>query len=163
MTGGEPMTRRDATKADADLLLDLYVARREDRLRQARDWYIHEFHARTVDDFDRLCPRGSEANDFFRMVVSYWDMAASMVRAGLIEQTLFFKNNRELLFVWERAREVMMALREAYRDPLAWHNLEAVADAYVAWLNEEAPGAYEEWKQAIQAIRREPQRSARGA
>lgn len=150
------MTARNATIDDANLILDLYVARREERMRQARDWFIHEFHARTAEEFDALCPRGSANNDSFRMVVSYWDMAASFIRSGLLEPTLFFKNNRELLFVWERAREAMMALREAHRDPLVWQNLESVAQAYTAWLNEEWPGAYEAWKQAIQELRREP-------
>lgn len=147
--------KRCATIDDANLILDLYEVRREDRMRQARDWFMHEFHVGTVEEFDQLCPRGSVHNDSFRMVVSYWDMAASMIRAGVLEPVLFFKNNRELLFVWERARDVIMALRASYRDPLAWHNLEAVALAYRQWLEEEAPGAYETWKQQIGTLRRE--------
>ena len=148
------MTKPRATIDDANLILDLYEARREERLRQARDWFMHEFHARTAEEFERLCPRGSPQNDSFRMVVSYWDMAASMIRSGVLEPVLFFKSNRELLFVWERAREVMTALRVSYRDPQAWHNLEAVALAYKQWLDREAPGAYEEWKQLIGTVRR---------
>jgi hypothetical protein len=148
------MTRRRATYQDAHLVLDLYEARREDLLRQARDWFIHEFHVRNYDEYQALCPPGSPQHAWFRMVVTYWDMAASMIAAGVLEPTLFFKSGRELLLVWQRIRDVVPAIRAANRDERTWHNLERVARAYVAWLNEHGPDVYPSWAAGIAALKR---------
>jgi hypothetical protein len=105
-----PMTRskvaRRATYEDANLLLRLYELRREDRLRKAREWFIKNFHASTMEEFQKLCPLNSEENAFYRMVVSYWDMAASFVASGVLHEGLFTQNSRELLLVWERIHDI---------------------------------------------------------
>jgi hypothetical protein len=148
------MSKRQATYQDANLILDLYEARREEKMREARDWFIHHFHVSTFDEFQALCPPGSEHHAYFRMVVSYWDMAASMIAGGILEPRLFFKSGRELLFVWERIRPVLSAIRAANRDDRAWHNLEHVAQDYLAWLNEHGPQAYEQWATGIGRMKR---------
>src|SRR5579872_3525093 len=91
-------TQRPATYEDANLLLRLYDLRREEKLRAARDWFAKNFHAGTMEETQKLCPFGSEENTYFRMVVGYWDMAASFVTAGVLHQELFAQNSRELLF-----------------------------------------------------------------
>lgn len=149
------MRKLRATYHDANLILDLYETRRDEKLREARDWFLHHFHARTHDEFLALCPPGSEHNAYFRMVVSYWDMVASIIAAGVLEQTLFFRSGRELLFVWERIRHVVPAIRDATHDDRAWHNLEHVAQAYVAWLNEQGPKAYEQWLANVSKMTRD--------
>lgn len=93
---------RPATHEDANLLLRLYELHREEKLRKAREWFMKNFHAGTMEEFQKLCPLGSEENAVYRMVVSYWDMAASFVTAGVLHEKLFTQNSRELLFVWER-------------------------------------------------------------
>jgi hypothetical protein len=70
--------KKHATHEDANLLLRLYDIRREERMRKARDWFAKDFHVSTVEGFQKLCPIGSEENASFRMVVSYWDMAARL-------------------------------------------------------------------------------------
>jgi hypothetical protein len=90
--------RRRATYEDANLLLRLYELRREERLRKAREWFIKNFHASTMEEFQKLCPLGSEENAFYRMVVSYWDMAASFVTGGVMHEGLFTQNSRASCF-----------------------------------------------------------------
>ena len=82
-----------ATYDDANLLLRLYELRREEKLRQARDWFNKNFHANTVDEFLRFCPVGSQENAYYRMVTSYWDMAASFVTNGVLHRDLFVQNS----------------------------------------------------------------------
>jgi hypothetical protein len=77
---------RRATYEEANLLLRLYELRREERLRKAREWFIKNFHASTMEEFQKLCPLNSEENAFYRMVVSYWDMAASFVAGGVLHE-----------------------------------------------------------------------------
>ena len=67
------------TYDDVNLLLRLYDMRREDRLRQARAWFAGKFRAATMDDFQKICPPGSDENASFLQVTSYWDMVASFM------------------------------------------------------------------------------------
>lgn len=120
--------QRPATHEDANLLLRLYELRREEKMRKARDWFVKNFHAGTIEEFQKLCPLGSEENAFYRMVVSYWEMAASLVTAGVLQQELFTQNSRELLLVWERIRDVVPGLRESFKNANLARNLEAVAN-----------------------------------
>ena len=71
----------EVTHEQANLLLKLYDLRREPRLREARAWYGQHFDAKNTEEMNKKYPIGSEGNAFFRMVVSYWDMAAGLVRS----------------------------------------------------------------------------------
>jgi hypothetical protein len=127
----------------AQLLLSLYELRRETKLREARQWFLSSFRPETPTDFFRLCPPGSETETYFRMVSSYWELAASFVTAGIVDQDLFIHNNAELLQVWERIRCLVPAWREAWNNPLAVKNLEEVAKRTAAYMNQAHPLAHE--------------------
>jgi hypothetical protein len=131
-----------ATYDDAKLILSLYETRREERMRKARAWFSGSFKPRSLDDFTALCPPGSDENASYRMVTTYWEMVASFVASGVLDQELFFQSGRELLLVWERIRDILPALREKNKDPFAYANLETVATAYIAYLDRKAPGTY---------------------
>ena len=100
------------TYDDAQLILKLYDLRREERLRKARAWFSSSFRVKMMDDFTRLCPVGSDENASYRMVVTYWEMVASFVTSGVLHKELFFQSGRELLFVWERIRDLVPGVRE---------------------------------------------------
>jgi hypothetical protein len=123
---------RPATYEDASLLLRLYELRREEKMRNARMWFMKNFHAKTVEEFQDLCPLGSEENAYYRMVVSYWEMAASFVTTGVLHHGLFAQNCSELLFVWERIRGVAPALREDFNNAKIARNIESVANTMTA-------------------------------
>ena len=131
-----------ATYDDARLILSLYETRREERLRKARAWFAGSFKPRSLEDFAALCPPGSDENASYRMVTTYWEMVASFITSGVLSQELFFQSGRELLLVWERLREILPALRERNKDPFAYATLEAVATAYIEYLDRRAPGTY---------------------
>jgi len=76
-------------------MLRLYDIRREPRLREARDWYMSHFNPKSPEEVMTLCPPGSQENAFMRMVFSYWDMVASIVNRGLIDEEFFFENSGE--------------------------------------------------------------------
>jgi len=132
-----------ATYDDARLILRLYEARREDRMRMARAWFVASFKPKTLGDLKALCPTGSDENASYRMVVSYWEMVASFVTSGVLNKALFFESGRELLLVWERIRDVLPAIREDYKDPRYYANLEEVATDYIAYLNRRGPNTYQ--------------------
>jgi hypothetical protein len=76
----------------ADLILKLYDLRREKvMMREAREWYAREFHPQSAQDVVDVL-RG-EHSASFRMVTSYWEMAASFVNSGAIDWKMFMEAN----------------------------------------------------------------------
>lgn len=128
---------------DAELLLRLYDLRREEKLRRARAWFIGKFRAQSLEESLRTYPHDSDENALIRMTVTYWDMAASVVNHGLIHEEFFFENNGEFWIVWEKIRPLVPALREMYKNPHVYANLEKLASKYEKWMNERAPGNIE--------------------
>jgi len=132
-----------ATYDDASLLLRLYDIRREDKLREARAWFVANFKPKSMADINELCPPGSENNARMRMVASYWDMAASFVAAGVLNAELFFASNREMLVVAVRFRPVLAEIRGAFKDPSFLLSLETVAKQFSDHLDKVGPGTLE--------------------
>jgi hypothetical protein len=138
-----------ATFDDVNLILKLYDMRREPRLREARRWFTASFKAKTLEDFNALCPPGSEQNASYRMFATYWEMVASFITAGVLNKELFFQSGRELLFCWERVRDVLPHIRDTYKNPAELRNLETVARSYIEWWNGTAPGAYDAFSKRV--------------
>ena len=134
---------------DAELLLRLYDLRREAKLRQAREWMGREFRAKSVAEFNQVCPPGSEQNAFFRMTVSYWDMAASIVLHGLIKEEFFFENNTEFWATWERIKPMALEFREQRKNPYLWKSLETLAEKFAEWMSKRAPEALDTFRQRV--------------
>jgi hypothetical protein len=137
---------------DADLLLRLYDLRREEKLRKARDWFTQEFHADSFEDFLKRYPYGTEGNTFYRMVVGYWDMAASLLNHGLIHEDLFFENNAELLGVWIRIENLVPRMRETWKSPFFCKNLEQAAEKYERWVKKSGPEALPALRERIKSL-----------
>ena len=136
---------------DAELLLRLYELRREEKLRLARGWLIGEFHADSMDDFQNRFPAAKE-NEYFRMAVSYWDMAASIVKHGLINEELFFESGGELWTTWNKVKHLAVEARATHKNPHLWSNLEALAEKYEKWLEARAPGAIAAMRERIKTL-----------
>jgi hypothetical protein len=141
-----------ATYDDANLILRLYELRREDKMRQARAWFAGNFAPTSMEDVMRIAPPGSQENAYLRMVVSYWEMAASFVTSGVLNQELFFQSNGELLFVWERVRPMVAGMRDMMKNPGAWRNLETLANAYIAHMEANGPDAYPAFQAMVKRI-----------
>lgn len=137
------------TYDDANLILRLYEMRREERMRQARAWFTAKCKAKSYEELVKLAPGGSEDNASVRMVTSYWDLVASFMTAGVLNKELFFQSGRELLLVWERVRDYLPSMREAYKDPGYLKHLEAVGTEFAAYFKGQDPAAYEAFLKRI--------------
>lgn len=135
------MTTPQPTYEDAELILRLYDMRREARLRQGRAWFVSSFKVKTLEEFAAVCPPGSDQHASYRMVTTYWEMVASFVTAGILNEELFFQSGRELLLVYERMRGILPLLREQQGDSSSLGNLEAVARRLIDWWERRSPGA----------------------
>ena len=108
---------------DADLILKLYDLRRETVMREARTWFF-TFNPEKVEDFLEVMT--SDHSGHYRMVVSYWDMAASLVNNGAIDAKMFNEANGEHLFVYAKVEPFLAALRTTSGNPDYLANLEKV-------------------------------------
>lgn len=133
----------DVTHEQVNLLLRLYDTRREPRLREAREWYGTNFHPKTPEDVMRICPPGSRENAFMRMVLSYWEMVASIVNRGLIDEDFFFENSGEQWVVFEQVKPVLAAWRSMFSSPKFLSNTEEQCKRLEAWREKRNPGSTE--------------------
>jgi len=129
------------TYEDAELILRLYEMRREPRLRQGRAWFVASFKVKNLEEFAAVCPPGSDQHASYRMVTTYWEMVASFVASGILNEELFFQSGRELLLVYERMRDILPLLRQQQSDSSSLGNLEAVAKQFIDWWERRSPGA----------------------
>ncbi|HKZ79745.1 MAG TPA: hypothetical protein VJ124_15845 [Pyrinomonadaceae bacterium] len=106
---------------DADLILKLYDLRREAVMREARNWFF-TFNPTGVQDFVDVML--SDKSGYYRMVVSYWDMAASLVNCGAIDEDMFNEANGEHLFIYSRIQPFLSELRTYFNAPDSLKNLE---------------------------------------
>ena len=138
------------THEQVNLMLRLYDLRREPRLRQARSWYVDRFIAATPEELMQKYPPGSEENTFIRMVVSYWEMCASIVNRGLIDDEFYFENNGEAWVVWGKIRHLAPMWRAAYKTPQMFQQLEELCQRFEDWREKRAPGSTEMMRQMFQ-------------
>jgi len=97
---------------EAGLILKLYDLRREETMRKARDWYFRDFNPQSFADFNAAM--FSENSGYLRMVVSYWEMAASLVKNGAISVELFADSNGEHIGVFSKIEPLLGEIRAAY-------------------------------------------------
>jgi hypothetical protein len=134
-----------ATYDDANLILRLYELRREETMRKARQWF-GSFTPKNQDEIQKVTTFGTQENAYMRMVLSYWDMAASMVTSGVLNEELFLESGGELLFTWEKVREIVPESRKRMNNPSYLKNLETLAQAAIKRMG---PEAYEAWSAMI--------------
>jgi hypothetical protein len=139
----------EATHEHVNLMLKLYDMRREPKLREARDWVGANFQVNNLDDVMRLCPPGSKENAYMRMVYGYWEMVASIVNRGLIDEDLFFENSGEQWAMWERVKPVIGAWRSMFANQHFLGNLEKHCERLEAWREKRDPGATEAMRKVM--------------
>ena len=113
-------------QAEADLILKLYDLRRETVMREARNWFFM-FNPKTTDDILEVLT--TDKSGHYRMVISYWDMACSLVNNGAIDAQLFNDANGEHIFVYAKMEPFIPALREVMGAPQFLAHLEKTVKA----------------------------------
>ena len=108
----------------AQLILKLFELRREPVLREARTWFIREFHPQTIADVQAAL--ASERNPHLRMVVGYWDMACSLVVHGAIDRQMFLDANGEIFATFAKVHLLLPEIRQQASGPGFAKHLEQV-------------------------------------
>lgn len=96
----------------ARLNLQLFEMRREPVLREARAWFTTEFFPQSFDEFQAVM--ATPRNPAVRMVVGYWDMAASLVVHQAIDHAMFIDAHGEIFSAFSKVRGLLPQIREVY-------------------------------------------------
>jgi len=108
----------------AELILKLYELRREPTMREARNWMMTFFPESVQDIMQAMI--SPETSGYYRMVVSYWDMAASFVNHGAIDEEMFTDAHGEHAVVFSKIEPHLADLRETMGNPKILANLETL-------------------------------------
>jgi len=138
---------KQATYDDVNLIIKLYEVRREERMRKARAWFFG-YKANTLAEHQALCAPGTDAEASFRMLTTYWDMAASFITSGVLHQELFLESGGELLFVWTKVEPVVPEMRKLF-SARYMSNMESVAKAAIDRMNQGNPKAYAQFQARV--------------
>lgn len=115
-------------QADVMAILKLYELRRDEKMRAARAWYFSEFAPQSAMDIIKLYRDGEQASAKFRTVTSYWDMAASFVLNGGIDEKMFLDSGTEYIFVYSKIQPFLSELRELMGEPDYMIHLETLCN-----------------------------------
>lgn len=102
---------------DALAILKLYELRSESLMRAARRWFFSEFKPQSGMEIMALIQSGEEPSAYYRMVTSHWDVAASLVNNGGIDEKMFLEANSEHLVVFAKLQSYLGEIREAIGEP----------------------------------------------
>jgi hypothetical protein len=119
-----------ATAQDAQVVMQLYDLRREAEMRKARHWYTAEFWPTSADDFIAIANAfPGQENAWMRQVGGYWDMAASLVLHGAVNEELFLSTgiSGEMSFIFAKVYPFLKEIRQKMNNPDLFANIEKVA------------------------------------
>jgi hypothetical protein len=108
----------------AQLNLQLFDLRREPVLREARSWFLLDFHPESLAEFAAAIT--GERNASIRMVLGYWDMAASLVTMGAIDGDAFRAAHGEMFATFAKIEPYLAEMRTAFGEPSFCRHFEAV-------------------------------------
>ena len=108
----------------AQLNHQLFDLPREPVLREARAWFLMDFHPGSLAEFVSIAT--SERNASVRMVLGYWDMAASLVTTGAIDGEAFRAAHGEVFGTFCKVEPFLAEMRAAFGEPAFCQHLEAV-------------------------------------
>ena len=108
----------------ARLNLQLFELRREPVLREARQWFLLDFNPESLADMQTLA--GGDRNTSFRMVISYWETATSLVTFGAIDAEAFLAAHGELVATFGKLQPFLAPLRSLFHEPGFCKHIEAV-------------------------------------
>jgi hypothetical protein len=106
------------------LNLKLFELRREPVLRESREWFLRQFNPETIAELVTLV--SGERNASFRMVLGYWDMAASLVTSGAIDGDAFRAAHGEIFATFGKVQPFLADLRRASGEPEFCRHMETV-------------------------------------
>jgi hypothetical protein len=106
--------------------MQLYDLRREAEMRKARHWWTVEFWPANADDFVKVANAfPGQENAWLRQVGGYWDMGASLVLHGAVNENLFLQPgiSGEMFFIFAKIYPFLKEIRQKMGNPDLFRNI----------------------------------------
>lgn len=128
---------------DADIILRLYDLRREAVMRESRSVMTGKFWPKTYEDFIALTKPEHPHNAAYRQVTSFWEMAYSFARHGIVNADFMAENAGEGIFVFAKIAPFVTRYRSEV-SPTAFTNVE--------WLTQNSKVGHEKFELLKQRV-----------
>ena len=127
------------TKEDAALLLQIYgIATSDEKYAKAASWYQYEMNEKSFEDFIKKYPIQSEAYKDFMVMMSYAELVGTLVVTEVLSEELVFEM-WDFEMIWEKAKPIVIGLREQFKMPRFMENLEVTAKMHNEWVEKHPP------------------------
>jgi hypothetical protein len=93
-------------------------------MRAARAWFFSEFNPKSGKEILALLQSGEKQSAYYRMVGSHWEVAASLVNNGAIDEQTFLEANSEHVMVFAKLQPFLPEIREMIGEPDYLRHLE---------------------------------------
>jgi hypothetical protein len=118
----------DIAIRQADLIVKLYELRREPVMRSARSYVGGKFSPRSLEDFLSVMAAADQQTAYVLQVYGYWDMVATMVLHGALEEDLVYDACPEMYFQFAKIRRYIEDFRQKNSLPELFQNLQKLTD-----------------------------------
>jgi preprotein translocase subunit SecE len=110
---------KNATTADAQVILQIYDLRREAEMRKSREWFANFWPQNADEVLKVITTFPSRENTAMRQVVSYWEMAAAIALHGAVNAELFLEPGAsgEMMFFLAKLYPYLKEIREKMQAP----------------------------------------------
>jgi hypothetical protein len=116
------------TADDVQIIMRLYDLRREAEMRKARSWFASSFWPKSADDVVQVIQGANpQENAWFRQVSGYWDMVASFVLRGALNEDLFLDSGTEMWFTLAKLYPFLKEARAKAQTPFYFARVEKLA------------------------------------
>jgi hypothetical protein len=90
--------------------------------------YRHTFWPTSAEDVLQITRSNGQENAWYRQVLGYWNMAASFVIHGALNEDLFLETAccGEMYFIYTKLQPFLKELRDKMNNPLFLANIEKV-------------------------------------
>ena len=112
---------------DAQVIMQLYDLRREAEMRKARAWFAGWWPNTAEEILQVVQGGGTQENAWYRQVSGYWDMAASFVLRGALNEDLFVDSGAEMWFMFAKLQPFLKDVRQKTNSPHLYARIEKVA------------------------------------
>jgi hypothetical protein len=111
-----------------ELILRLYVLRREPVMRLARSYVGGPFSPHTAEEFVSIMMAGDQHTSYVLQVYGYWDMVAALVFHGALDSNLVYDTCREMYFQFAKIRSFLQEFRRRSSLPELFQSLQKLVE-----------------------------------
>jgi len=120
------------THADAEIFLRLVELGQSERMVRAIKWFWSELSTKDYEEYKRKYPCGSEGDDCFTTISTFWETVGVLLYYGLINEDLLFDRFMVEPY-WEKLKPIVYGMRKAYKEPDIAENFEWLSKRAAKW------------------------------